>query len=154
MKNLVYIIIAILVIGGGWWWYTNNRDAGTANTADSAAGGTMLAGTATGNETAGTDTDLGSSANPTVVVDVSGANFRFSKAEIRVKEGDTVQINFTAGDMQHDWVIDEFSARTAIVPSGQSSSVTFVADKKGTFEYYCSVGQHRQMGMKGTLTVQ
>jgi plastocyanin len=29
-----------------------------------------------------------------------------------------------------------------------------VADKKGTFEYYCSVGQHRALGMKGKLVVE
>jgi uncharacterized cupredoxin-like copper-binding protein len=32
--------------------------------------------------------------------------------------------------------------------------VQFVADKTGTFEFYCSVGNHRQMGMVGTLVVQ
>ena len=35
-----------------------------------------------------------------------------------------------------------------------NDSVTVVSDKTGSFEYYCSVGTHRQMGMKGTLTVK
>jgi hypothetical protein len=40
------------------------------------------------------------------------------------------------------------------VGAGASDVVEFTADKAGTFEYYCSVGNHRAMGMKGTLTVK
>ncbi len=32
--------------------------------------------------------------------------------------------------------------------------VEFTADKKGTFEYYCSVGEHRVNGMKGKFIVE
>lgn len=34
------------------------------------------------------------------------------------------------------------------------TSVTFVADTLGTFEYYCSVGNHRAQGMVGNLVVE
>lgn len=34
------------------------------------------------------------------------------------------------------------------------TSVTFVADETGTFEYYCSVGNHRGQGMIGKLIVE
>jgi uncharacterized cupredoxin-like copper-binding protein len=50
--------------------------------------------------------------------------------------------------------VDEFDARTVIVQPGQTAEVEFVADKTGTFEYYCSVGTHRQMGMVGKLIVE
>ena len=30
----------------------------------------------------------------------------------------------------------------------------FTADKAGSFEYYCSVGEHKAMGMVGTLKVE
>jgi len=32
--------------------------------------------------------------------------------------------------------------------------VTFVADKAGEYEFYCSVGQHRANGMVGKLIVK
>ena len=32
--------------------------------------------------------------------------------------------------------------------------VEFTVDKTGTFEYYCSVGQHRANGMVGNLIVE
>ena len=89
-----------------------------------------------------------------VVVDVSGVPFEFDVKEIKVSEGDTVTINFTTVKGLHDWVVDEFGAATEKVTDGETSSVTFVADKKGTFEYYCSVGNHRAQGMVGTLVVE
>ncbi|HLC90805.1 MAG TPA: cupredoxin domain-containing protein [Candidatus Nanoarchaeia archaeon] len=73
---------------------------------------------------------------------------------LRVKQGDTVKIEFSSEEGLHDWVIDEFSAATKKVNPGTLTSVEFVADKKGTFEYYCSVGSHRNMGMKGNLVVE
>lgn len=85
---------------------------------------------------------------------ISGKNFTFSQKEIRVKKGDRVKIDFTSTDGFHDWVIDEFAAATEKVNTGGSTSVEFVADQVGTFEYYCSVGQHRAMGMVGKLIVE
>lgn len=88
------------------------------------------------------------------VFNINGTNFAFNTTEIRVKEGDTVTVNFTSSEGLHDWVIDEFSAATEQVRPGTPTSVTFVADQAGAFEYYCSVGQHRANGMIGTLIVE
>jgi len=90
---------------------------------------------------------------------ITGENFKFvmngqEAPELRVKQGDTVRIEFSSIDGFHDWVVDEFGAATERVNTGGSTSVEFVADKKGTFEYYCSVGEHRAMGMKGNLVVE
>jgi plastocyanin len=85
---------------------------------------------------------------------VTASNYKFSVPEIRVKKGDQVKIVLTSEGSFHDWVIDEFNARTTTVGAGQTAEVTFTADKTGTFEYYCSVGNHRAMGMKGTLIVE
>ena len=38
--------------------------------------------------------------------------------------------------------------------SKTSAEVEFVASIAGTFEYYCSVGEHRAKGMKGNLIVE
>jgi plastocyanin len=88
------------------------------------------------------------------VFTVKGVNYGYDVKEIKVKEGDTVTINFISSDGFHDWVVDEFDAATKKVQPGVPTSVTFVADKKGTFEYYCSVGQHRVHGMVGNLIVE
>jgi len=90
---------------------------------------------------------------------ISGGNFKFyidgvENPDIVVKQEDKVRIEFNNEEGFHDWKVDEFNAATEKVAAGVSSSVEFVADKKGTFEYYCSVGQHRANGMKGKLIVQ
>lgn len=85
---------------------------------------------------------------------VTGTNFAFDVTEMRVKEGDTVTVNFEAAEGFHDWVIDAFDAATDQVRPGTPTSVTFVADAAGTYEYYCSVGSHRAQGMVGTLIVE
>lgn len=90
---------------------------------------------------------------------LDGGNYYFEMdgvraPELRVKQGEIVQINLMSVDGFHDVVIDEFGAATERVQTGGETTVTFVADKKGTFEYYCSVGQHRQNGMFGNLIVE
>lgn len=84
---------------------------------------------------------------------VTGSNFAFSPANLSVKKGDTVNITFSNSSGTHDFNIDEFAVATFQLEGGASQTVSFVADKTGSFEYYCSVGSHRSMGMTGTLTV-
>jgi plastocyanin len=85
---------------------------------------------------------------------IDSFGFGYSQEEIRVNEGDTVTINLTNSGGYHDWVVDEFDAATEKINGGGETSVTFVADETGTFEYYCSVGNHREQGMVGTLIVE
>ena len=86
---------------------------------------------------------------------VTASEFKFSVPEMRVKQGDTVRVALTnGGTMPHDWRVDEFNATTKTITKGQTDTVEFVANKKGTFEYYCSVGQHRANGMVGKLVVE
>lgn len=85
---------------------------------------------------------------------VTGENFKFSPDQITVKKGDTVQIVFKNMGGFHDFVIDEFKVKTKQIQEGASETVEFVVDKVGSYEFYCSVGKHREMGMKGTLVVQ
>jgi nitrosocyanin len=85
---------------------------------------------------------------------VEGGMFYFTPKEIKVKKGDTVKITFTNKEGFHDWVLDEFNAKTKQIKAGETDTISFVADKAGTFEYYCSVGNHRAQGMKGNLIVE
>lgn len=90
---------------------------------------------------------------------VTAGNFKFfmdgvENPEITVKQGDRVRIEFVNEEGFHDWVLDEFNARTKQLTAGNSETIEFVATTKGTFEYYCSVGEHRAMGMKGVFVVE
>ena len=90
---------------------------------------------------------------------IEGENFKFLKngveaPELRVNYGDLVRIEFTNNHGMHDWVLDEFNAATEIIAAGETNIVEFVANQRGTFEYYCSVGSHRENGMVGAFVVE
>jgi len=90
---------------------------------------------------------------------VTGKNYRFTSdgkesPDIRVTLGDTVRIEFSNVGGFHDFSVNAFKAATERISDGQSASVEFVADKKGTFDYFCSVGSHRSLGMMGNLIVE
>ncbi len=85
---------------------------------------------------------------------VDAKNFSFSPTEIKVKKGDMVKVTLNVKEGLHDWVVDEFNARTKQTAEGKTDTVEFTASKTGTFEYYCSIGQHRKMGMVGKLIVE
>jgi heme/copper-type cytochrome/quinol oxidase subunit 2 len=90
---------------------------------------------------------------------ISGSHLRFyidgvENPDMVVNEGDRVIIEYTGEEGFHDWVVDELQARTEKVPAGQTARTEFIATKKGTFEYYCSVGKHRENGMKGRFIVE
>ncbi len=141
-KIIIILIIVIIIIGG--IWYINKTDS-------------PLDTPATGKESVDNSTN---NTKENIVVkgvktfDINGKNFSFSQTEVRVKKGDRVRINFKSTDGFHDWVINKFRARTSRVQTGGTTSVEFIAKDKGTFEYYCSVGSHRQLGMVGKLIVE
>lgn len=89
-----------------------------------------------------------------VTVDMEAGSFFYSPKEIRAKAGQMVRINFIARDMMHDFNIDELNVDGPVVKSGESTVVEFIASKAGTYEYYCSVAQHRANGQVGTLIVE
>jgi plastocyanin len=156
MNKLVVIgVLVLVVVGGGYWWMANNK-GGSVNKTETTEVKTN------NNEGSVTNTMPvnGSGAEEMVVAGeakeftVVGKNFRFNPAEIRVKKGETVRVLFKSEDMKHDFMIDEFEVATAQLGAGEEEEVEFVADKVGTFEYYCSVGQHRANGMVGKLIVE
>ncbi|MBX9765576.1 cupredoxin domain-containing protein [Patescibacteria group bacterium] len=152
MKNILIAVVVVALLALGGWYYMNMQDAKSG--AENAMGDTpaMMEDT-----NAPKDTGSGQSAGMTTEstikeFTVDGTNFKFSPELLSVKKGDTVRIKFVNSQGFHDFVIDEFKVATPQIKEGEAV-VEFVADKVGSFEYYCSVGSHRAMGMKGTLSV-
>jgi nitrite reductase (NO-forming) len=75
--------------------------------------------------------------------------------DLQVGVGDTVKVTLISGEgAQHNFYIDEFGVKSAdVTGQGNSVSVEFVADKEGTFAYYCGIPGHRQAGMEGKFIV-
>lgn len=85
---------------------------------------------------------------------VSGKNFSFTPSLITVQKGDKVKIVFENTAGFHDFKIDEYGVATKQTNAPTTEILEFTADKAGSFEYYCSVGTHKAMGMKGILKVE
>lgn len=85
---------------------------------------------------------------------VTGSPFKMVPNTLAVKKGDTVKVTFKNAQGIHDFTIDEFDVKTKQLQAGEQEVVQFVADKAGSYEYYCSVGNHRAQGMEGTLIVE
>jgi nitrite reductase (NO-forming) len=77
----------------------------------------------------------------------------FSVKEIKVKQGDIVRVKVTNTKGMHDWVLDEFDIKEE-TPLNEEVVIEFVADKAGTYEYYCSKPGHRAKGQVGKLIVE
>lgn len=78
----------------------------------------------------------------------------FTVKEMKVEAFDRVKVTFAVNRGDHTWTIKEFNATSRILGAGEAETIEFVADRTGTFEYYCSVGDHRKLGMKGRLIVK
>ncbi len=87
-------------------------------------------------------------------ITIEAGSFYYKPSEIKVKKGDKVKVVMNSVSMMHDFNIDELNVKIPVTQSGKTGTVEFTADKIGTYEFYCSVGNHRQMGQIGTLIVE
>ncbi len=74
----------------------------------------------------------------TVEINMRAFQWGFDPSTIEVNKGDRVKLHITSEDVEHGFAISEFGVN-ANIPAGQSTDVEFVADKAGTFRFFCSV---------------
>lgn len=161
MNKTLTIIIVLLILGFGAWYFLKGAPASAPETGDENA--TLDANNASGSTVQGED-ESGTAIDTDVSVDITtpavreftitGSNFAFDVSSIKVKQGDTVKITFVNSVGSHDLRVEGYGIGTKILAAGARETISFTADEKGTFEYYCSVGSHRAMGMKGSLIVE
>jgi plastocyanin len=163
---ITVIIIIILVIIGIWAFAMRGNNSSSVSNSTDTTGTVNTDTSATPDETgatdqgsgtgvgAGVDVNAGVTTGATKTFTVTGSNFTFTPKALSVNKGDTVKITFKNANGFHDFNIDEFNVHSSKIQGGQEETVTFVASKTGSFQYYCSVGNHRAMGMWGTLTVK
>jgi plastocyanin len=132
---------------------SNNDGATGTNTPTTDGNGAATDGSTDGTTGGATD---GSNPATTKTVSVSMSSFSFNPKEIEVEAGSTLIINLSNSNGQHDFVIDELNVESNVLNSGgtQTLTIQIPANAAGKqYEYYCSVGSHRAMGMVGTLKV-
>ena len=87
------------------------------------------------------------------VIKVTAKRFDYTPAEIRLKRGVPVVLEFTSQDVVMGFNVPDLGTRTDIVP-GTVTRVRFVPDKVGTFEFHCDIfcgSGHEEMS--GTIIV-
>ncbi len=87
-------------------------------------------------------------------INVTAERWFFDPDPIEVNEGDYVELKITSKDTNHGFALPDFGIEEMINP-GEETVIKFLADKKGSFEFYCSVpcgGGHSSM--RGTLIIK
>jgi len=74
----------------------------------------------------------------TVTIPIQAESFAFSPGVIHVNQGDQVVIELTSLDVVHGLYLDGYGLSTTSDP-GQTASLSFTADKAGTYRFRCSV---------------
>jgi heme/copper-type cytochrome/quinol oxidase subunit 2 len=69
---------------------------------------------------------------------IEAHSFEFSPAEITVNQGDRVTIELTSLDVVHGLYLDGYGLQVEADP-GQTQTLTFTANRAGTFRMRCSV---------------
>lgn len=88
-------------------------------------------------------------------IKISGNEYSFSPSSISVKKGEKVKITFeNTGRLPHNVTIAELGFTTDTIAGGKATQAEFTADKSGTFTMYCSVGNHKALGMTGEVEVE
>ena len=90
-------------------------------------------------------------------VDVSETDFKLNPSDPKVKAG---QVTFNVsndGQTVHSLEVEgpngDEELQSDLSP-GQSGVLSVDLSKPGKYEFYCPIGNHKQLGMKGEITVQ
>jgi heme/copper-type cytochrome/quinol oxidase subunit 2 len=69
---------------------------------------------------------------------IEARQFAYSPSELKVNPGDTVTIQLVSTDVVHGLYIDGYGISVEADP-GQTTTVSFVADKPGSFRFRCNI---------------
>ena len=70
--------------------------------------------------------------------EIDAHQFAYSPSELKVNPGDIVTIQLVSTDVVHGLYVDGYNISVEADP-GQSATLTFVADKPGSFRFRCNV---------------
>ena len=94
---------------------------------------------------------------PTRTVSVSETDFALAPQDLLVKAGTTVTFKVanhgaTAHNLEVEGPEGEAELEQDLAP-GESGQLEVNFSEPGTYEWYCPVGNHKEMGMSGEITV-
>ena len=69
---------------------------------------------------------------------IEARQFAYSPSELKVNAGDTVTFELVTNDVVHGLYVDGYGVSVEADP-GQTQTLTFVADKPGSFRFRCNI---------------
>ncbi len=69
---------------------------------------------------------------------IEARQFAYSPSEFKVNPGDKVNIQLVSADVVHGLYVDGYDISVEADP-GQTATLTFIADKPGSFRFRCNV---------------
>lgn len=69
---------------------------------------------------------------------IDARQYAYSPSEIHVNPGDTVTFELVSTDVVHGLYVDDYGVSVEADP-GQTATLTFVADKSGSFRFRCNI---------------
>jgi uncharacterized cupredoxin-like copper-binding protein len=89
-------------------------------------------------------------------VKLSETEFKITPADPSVKKAGTVTFEVTNdGKVDHALEVEGpgEEVETDTIPAGESATLEVDLSKAGTYEMYCPIGNHKDMGMEGEVSV-
>lgn len=100
------------------------------------------------------ENNRGAVSNKVVEIEMVARQFSFEPNPIRVKYGERVRLKIKSEDVVHGFALPDFNINVVLNP-GEISTVEFVADKRGKFEFYCSIACGvGHLGMRGSIIIE
>lgn len=95
--------------------------------------------------------------SPETKISITSLSYKYEPNVIEAKPGEIIQLTVNNAEGVHDFVIDELNVKSTKLDGAGTDQVTFTIPEDievgTTYEFYCSVGKHREMGMVGTLKI-
>jgi len=82
--------------------------------------------------------------------------FKFNPNLIEAEPGQKVTVKLTNSQGTHNFNIDELGVKSSTISSGGEDTVVINIPANavpGDYEFYCGIGNHRQLGMVGILRI-
>jgi len=89
-------------------------------------------------------------------VKLSATEFKFTPSDPSVDKAGKVTFDVSNdGSVDHALEVEgpNGEVETEPIAAGQSAKLTVDLSKPGKYEMYCPIGNHKEMGMEGTVTV-
>jgi plastocyanin len=84
--------------------------------------------------------------------EVSMTEYAFDPSDVTVSEGDSIEV-VNDGQLPHNLTVTDEDLATDDLDGGASEELT-VDLAPGDYEFICTIGDHADQGMTGTLTVE